>query len=471
VSPGPLVHIVMLGWIPVLMALFAVLRGHVAIAGGFVAAWLFLPMYGYRIMGMPDYTKISATTVGVFLAALVFDSGRLASFRPRWFDMPMLLWCVLPMATSLDNGLGPRDGLSDMVSQTITWGLPYLLGRVYFSNMPAQRHLAIAILIGGILYIPLCLFEIRMSPQLHHMFYGYHQHDFKQTVRFGGWRPTVFLQHGLAVGMFMATATLVGVWLWVSGSVRRLWGVPMVLLVAGLFVTAVLCKSALALLLLMGGLGALAGVLVLRTRLGIVVLLALPLMYIGARTAGGWSGEELLQLGRLAGEDRAESLETRIVSETLLWERAAERPILGWGGWGRSRLVDEETGKSLAITDGLWVIFAGKYGVLGLAAFWTAMLVGPLRFLVRTRPGQWKHPMAAGAVVMSVLIAMHMCDNLMNAMINPVLVLGAGGLAGLSLRGRRRVSRPLAEGEQEWSGLLAHGGRDEPAEGRPAIPS
>ena len=67
-------------------------------------------------------------------------------------------------------------------------------------NDPAsQRTLLISIFIGGLLYVPLCLFEIRMSPQLHKLVYGFHQHIFAQTFRFEGWRPTVFLQHGLAV--------------------------------------------------------------------------------------------------------------------------------------------------------------------------------------------------------------------------------------------------------------------------------
>ena len=58
--------------------------------------------------------------------------------------------------------------------------------------------------LGGLIYVPLCLFEVRMSPQLHNMVYGFAQHSFGQTVRGGGWRPMVFMQHGLAVGLFMS---------------------------------------------------------------------------------------------------------------------------------------------------------------------------------------------------------------------------------------------------------------------------
>ena len=37
------------------------------------------------------------------------------------------------------------------------------------------------LLIGGLIYIPFCLFEIKMSPQLHKWVYGYHQHAFDQN--------------------------------------------------------------------------------------------------------------------------------------------------------------------------------------------------------------------------------------------------------------------------------------------------
>ena len=38
-----------------------------------------------------------------------------------------------------------------------------------------------------------------ISPQLHFMTYGFYQHEFTQVVRMGGYRPMVFLQHGIAV--------------------------------------------------------------------------------------------------------------------------------------------------------------------------------------------------------------------------------------------------------------------------------
>ena len=56
------------------------------------------------------------------------------------------------------------------------------------------------------------MFEARLSPQLHSRLYGFTQHDFLQTVRGDyTYRPMVFMQHGLAVAMFLGMATVVGV--------------------------------------------------------------------------------------------------------------------------------------------------------------------------------------------------------------------------------------------------------------------
>ncbi|MEZ4288411.1 MAG: hypothetical protein R3A47_09765 [Polyangiales bacterium] len=58
------------------------------------------------------------------------------------------------------------------------------------------------------LYSLLQLVELRFSPQLHRWIYGYHQHNFVQTIRAGGYRPMVFMSHGLAVSLFTATAAM-----------------------------------------------------------------------------------------------------------------------------------------------------------------------------------------------------------------------------------------------------------------------
>ena len=109
------------------------------------------------------------------------------------------------------------------------------------------------ILIGALIYVPLCLFEIKMSPQLHKLVYGFQQHAFYQTKRFGGYRPMVFMQHGIMVALWMAAGTLMA--LGMMPDRKRIGGVPMGWIVAGLFVVTLLCKSVGAMFLLIVGMG------------------------------------------------------------------------------------------------------------------------------------------------------------------------------------------------------------------------
>ncbi len=252
-----LVHLALYAWVPLSLCMFMLLRPRQAVLVSYIGAWLFLPMASFQINILPDISKVTVSSFAVLLGVLLFDTNRLLSFRLRWFDLPMALWSICPFLSSVTNGLGAWDGGSAVVHHLVLWGIPYVIGRVYFNDWEGVRELAVAIFVGGLVYVPLCLYEIRMSPQLHKMFYGYHAHNFTTTMRFGGYRPSVFMQSGLAVGFWMSATSLIGVWLWTSGALKRLWGMPMPWLVPVLLVTTVLCKSAASLAFLAAGLGAL----------------------------------------------------------------------------------------------------------------------------------------------------------------------------------------------------------------------
>jgi len=443
VKGTPLVAVMLIGWIPIVMTLFALLPARRAVIASFLFAWLFLPIASYEIKFFPDYNKMSATFVGVLAAALVFDPARVLQFRPKWIDLPVLVFCLCPIASSLTNGLGLYDGLTAALVKVIHWGSAYFIGRIYFNDLKAMRELAIGIFIGGLIYVPLCLFEIRMSPQLHNIVYGYHPHVFAQSYRSGGWRPVVFMNHGLMVGMWMTAASLTGLWLWQTGSLRHVFGVPMIILVPVLLATTVLVKSAGALVLLLAGMSILFFLKWRPTSLPIVALAVVSVLYILLRGSGLWSGDQLVGLaGATLGDQRASSLQTRMINEDLLARRARQRPLFGWGGWGRNRVVDD-SGRDVVITDGLWIIVLGVNGVIGLAAFTAMLLLPPVLLRKRVDVRLWSHPAVAPAVCFATILALWMIDNLLNAMGNPIFLLMLGGLAGLNtLRVRRRVMRP-----------------------------
>ncbi len=81
-----LVPIVLLGWIPVIFILFALLPGRRAALMAFLGGWMFLPNAGFQLQYFPEYNKATATCVGIFAATLVFDTSRFRKFRLCWID-------------------------------------------------------------------------------------------------------------------------------------------------------------------------------------------------------------------------------------------------------------------------------------------------------------------------------------------------------------------------------------------------
>jgi hypothetical protein len=450
-------NIVLVLWLAaVLVACFSRVPRHRLILAAFILGLLFLPMVGgeseakegtsvaaLKLPGL-TLTKYKVISLAVLLGLLVTDGGKLLRTRLSWWDLPMVAWCLYPLPSALgapppEDGSSPlKDGLTQTVGQMMVWGVPYFVGKQYFGSLQGLRSLVMGFVFGAFLYVPLCLYEVKMSPQLHALVYGFFQHDFSQTIRYDGFRPMVFMQHGLAVSLYMTTAALAGSWLWWTGAARHLSGPiwsrrPYLFpfLLVGLCLTAVLTKSVGALLLGMVGAVALFGARLWKTPLPLSALLLVAPLYLAARISGSWSGSDIVPLLEEAfGTDRAGSFEFRQTNEDMLIDRAIEGPVLGWGGWGRF-LVSDRHGGTLTIPDGLWIITLGDRGLPGMIALYLAMLLPVVRFLWLQTVRIWSHPLGAGAVVCAVVVTLYMIDNLMNYMHNHVFILMAGALAGL----------------------------------------
>ena len=427
-----IVPILMFGWIPAVLCVFAVLPARRAALIALIAGWLFLPVAQYRIQSLPEYNKASATCLAVLLGTILFDTERLFRFRPKLVDVVVVVFILCSVASSLSNGLGLYDGLSAALAKAMLWGLPYLIGRLYFEDVQSLHHLALGVFIGGLIYVPFCLWEMRMSPQLHFRAYGFTGYSaLTGMARLGGWRPVVFMQNGLMLSIWMVNASLCGLWLWKTRAVKDVLGVPTHFLVPVLLVTTVLCRSSGAIVLLALGMIALLATKYMRSALPIMVLALIPIAYLALRAPGLWQADELVKIGgRFFGPERQVSLYTRIHNEELLGARARQRPVFGWGGWGRSRIRDEE-GRDISLTDSLWIIVFGTNGTVGLVAVTTMILLPVLLLRFRLPPPSWTYPVVASPVVIALSVALWMWDNLSNAMLSPVYVAMIGALAGL----------------------------------------
>ena len=430
-----MVPLAMFSWVPLVLWAFSRFEPKKAAAGAFVLGWMFLPEAAFKLPGLPDYTKMTASCVGVMLGAFVYDRKHLLTVRLSIVDIPMILWCTCPMLSSLANGLGAYDGFSESMYQTITWGLPYFMAKIYFADKEGLTILAMAIFLGGIIYIPFCFIEMAISPQLHRMTYGFSQANILQSMRAGGFRPVVYMQHGLMVAMWMVSASFIGIWFHYARVLpEKILFVPTKLFLPALLVTTVLMKSSGALALFILGLTALFSAQKTRVPILIIIMLLIPPTYMITRTSGIWSGRNLSDwVARKFSEDRAQSLQFRFDNEYLLIDKAKEGTFFGWGGWGRSRVYDDD-GRDITITDGLWIIALGTRGPYGTFFLSLSVVLPMLLLLFKIPAGKWNKPEYAAASVFATLLTLYMIDNLLNAMVNPIFMLFNGGINGLLMQ-------------------------------------
>jgi hypothetical protein len=411
----------------------------------YIGGFLFLPVASFDLPAFSNFTKVSAIALSVAAGIALFDSQRLVRFKPRWIDLPIAVFCMCPIATSLSNGLGLYNGCASALQESVTFGLPYLTGRLYFTDLKGHRLLATGIFIGGLVYIPLCLFELRFSPQLHRLTYGFHQHEFVQTIRYGGFRPMVFLNHGLMLGMWMSIASLIGILLWRSGTLKRALGMPISLLVPALVATTVLCRSTGAILLLATGLALMFGVKWMRSGIPIACLVATPILYIAVRASDVWSGAQAVEMARSFGEERAQSIQFRFDAEDMLVRRALEQPVFGWGGFGRSMIRDDAPDPSSQhiVVDGLWILVFGMYGAVGLAALVGVFLLPIVALWRRLPPRTWSHPSVLPVGLGCLVAGLFLADCLMNALVNPIYFMILGGVASVAMSSRKALALQL----------------------------
>jgi len=436
---GMTVHLVMGGWYPLCFALFIMLRPARAVAAALVTGFLLLPNASYDLPGIPTYDKAVAIVCGVALSVVLFDPGRLLRFRPRWVDAPAALLVLCPLLSSLVNGDGAYLGMSNSFDLFIRWGMPWVLGRLYFGDFESQKVLALSIVVGALVYVLPALYEVKMSPQLHLRFYGIAQKSFKHAMRdFGLWRPNVFIAHGLAYGLFNALAALLAFWLWFTRARRAVLGMPMGFVALVLTGMAFAAQSMNALcLLFVGGICLVVGA---RWRWGIplALLIGLPPSYVAIRQGLRWDGEELVEVAAsVFGKARAISLNVRLQNEAHLADRILEKLWFGYNDFGE--FTGNVDGHFVATVDSLWLLYIGLYGLVALVGLYGFQLMPSFLLWRKIPPRYWAHPLLASGVALGLCSLLAAMDGLFNAIDLAAITAGAGGVAQLlgTREGRR----------------------------------
>jgi len=428
---------VLLGYLLIGAGLVVFLGGLRGVMAAIVIGWFFLPPgRGINLPGLPQYTKEFAVSYAILIGVIFSDSTRLLSFKPKLLDIPMLVWISAPLFSSVTNGLGYYEGLSGVYFNIFVFGVPYLLGRIYIRTPNDVKTVAIWFVIAGVIAIPFALWESRMSPNLNNMLYGYKFHKDHMTRRLGGYRPTIFMRHGLEVGLWMATSSAVALWLWITSAKKikifkyRIPGVAIVLLFA-----TIMSRSLGSLILLAG---TTTTAFVVRTtgfRIALIALVLFPSVYLSIRISNIWAPDQMTAIIRSFDEERAKSLEARLGQELTVSKHALERPLFGWGGQNRFRPVNDDG--SITPVDGMTTITFGKNGFVGLISFLAVISLPSLLMILRIRGREITSAIWAPAVGIMLGLAIFSIDMMFNAFYTPLHIIGIGAIASVAVNAKK----------------------------------
>jgi len=324
-------------------------------------------------------------------------------------------------------GLTFHDAISAVIGVFLQI-TPFFIGKQFFRSYKDQLLMFRFLVIAGLIYSVLVLYEIRMSPQLHILAYGYFPHSFNQQLRGEGFRSVVFMGHGLWVAFFMLCILTSSSVLWkVDEKIRNLSTAKVSYY---LFVVLVLCKSKASLLY-----GVFSFLIIkkmsYKNQLRAAVFLAmLTLLYPTMSMMKVFPHQQLSGLAsEYMGDDRAGSLIFRFKNEEMLLTHAKKRFFFGWGGWGRNRVYNDETGDDMSVTDGRWIITFGVSGFLGFIAEFGLLAVCIFKAKAASKYTKVEKELSLIGGH-AILISIIMIDQLPNASLAPWLWLLAGILLG-----------------------------------------
>lgn len=434
-----LAYIVLFGWFFVVLYLFRAYSIQQAIVTSIIGGFLILP-FGLAVDPplIPPLDKASIPSLAAFFI-LRFFLGRRIKVPPRFslVGVCYIICLVGPFITVLNNsspygfirGLTSYDALSALIQQWIVL-IPFILGYGFIRSADSVLVLLKSILIAGLFYSILMLFEVRMSPQLHNWVYGYHgMGGFAQQKRYDGFRPTVFLGHGLYVAFFAVTVLFTSEILSnIKERVSKRFSAGQ--LTTYLFVVLVFCKSVASIIY-----GAVMLPLMhygkVKLQIKVAVMIALfAILYPLMRLYDVLPLDDVLHFINSLDEARGQSLGYRFDMETMLLAHVREQVFFGWGGWGRNR-VYSEMGGDLTVADGYWMIIFGNYGLIGFLSVF-GLLAMPIFKAASVMKGKVKSFDQVTLAGMSLILAINMFDLLPNDTLTPLTWLVAGALLGRS---------------------------------------
>lgn len=398
---GPVAYLVFFLWIPISAIFFSQKAPHKAAFLAVIWGTMWLPeLVAVNLPVLPPIDK----HVLVGLCAFV---GMFLTSKERWQKMRLLrgmqgfffIFVIGNIGTAFTNPEsftfggalawegGPRFPIVEIpplpqkeaIAMTIQDFFMYVMPLGAGQMMVQSREDAIVFLksfvFACLVYVPLMLWEGAMSPQLHRQVYGYYALNFAHNVRGDGYKPVIMMRSGLGVAMFEFVG-LCGAILLARIKQRITPSIP-----AGLAAVAILFALAVsrnvAVVVYAAAAIPVLWMMSARTQARIGLVLGIVFLTFPITRAKGWfPADEIVQMATdMAGPDRASSLAFRFENEDILLEHTQEKPIFGWGSYGRNRRYDPETGMDISVTDGEWAIHYSVRGAFGAVGwFWLVAL-------------------------------------------------------------------------------------------------
>ena len=434
--------VALLIWIPIGAILFRRLSLRVAILINFLAGWALLPganyvptpvAFPYWILpvclpGAYFINKATVLGISALVGILCFHRRELRRFRLNVFDIPIALLCLVPLLSSIANHLAPRDGIRGVLYLFLAWAVPYFLGRHCFSDRQSLELAARAIVVAGILYSPICLFEWFAGPQAYAHLYGFQPYRWIGATRYFRFRPVGFLEDGNQLGIWMASSALIASALWARGLAVRVLRLPVQWAAAYLIGVALLCQSVGSILLL-GLLLPLACFSGRRSlRVGIALVLFGLVLYAGLELSHHIPWRELSKTNPVAHSIAdnlrdlgRKSLGWRLGRDETQAAIALGKPLLGFGTWdwwqrGGTRPWD------------LWLLIFGMYGAVGVVAIALLFSLPIVRAAYFSMPGA-APGLSSLLTALAALVLMSALDSLLNGAFLLPYLLVVGGLS------------------------------------------
>lgn len=435
--PNSFAFLVLFLWPVICLLLFKKYTIQKALIISYLGGWLLMPSKTIVDLPiLPSLDKESLISLAAMIGCFIIQKNKFSLLpKDRNLKILIIVFLASPFITYLNNSehvfngvfwiqpLTFYDAISDFISKYISL-IPLVLAVRFFTETNHLILLMKILVLSILLYCTPILFELRFSPQLHMWAYGFYPSDFIQSIRSGGFRAIVFLDHGLMIAFVLMIALVFSISLY-KLKVQLIKGVPSLLVIFFLFIVLILQKSMAALFFALLMCILLQLFHAKRISFFACIVFYSSILYQIAAVTHFIPYDSFVSFFNSINPDRAQSLGFRFQNEISLVNLANNKFITGWGGYGRHLLYR-------SIADASWVIFYGQNGLIGLISIFGILALSINRGFknLSKLPNKTEQIMLSS---MLLLISFISIDQLINASINYNLIwILIGALLGYS---------------------------------------